>query len=132
MRSPEYKRTAFKWNQSGSTPAANWLKAMWNEEDSTNNSTSSLEEQIKDPESMYQFYKDIIEVRKENDALMQGKYISYDCNDAQIMSYKRISDKQSIIVIHNFANNDKVVNLEKMELGKVLFRSNKGNIVIIG
>ena len=24
----EYKRTAFKWNQSGSTPAANWLKAM--------------------------------------------------------------------------------------------------------
>lgn len=123
----EYKRTAFKWNESGSKPTANWLKTMWNQEDTTNNATVSVEEQIKDSESMYQFYKELIKVRKANNALTQGKFIAYDSKDSQIMAYERISDTQSVIVIHNFSPDRKEINVQDLSLGKVVFSSQKEN-----
>ncbi|WP_167954988.1 alpha-amylase family glycosyl hydrolase [Anaerosporobacter faecicola] len=119
----EYKRTAFKWNADGSAPTANWLKAMWKQEDTTNTDVASLEEQENDPDSLYQYYKNIIALRKNTDALMNGTYTAYDCQDSQIMSYIRESEKQKVLVIHNFADKKKQVICEDQDLGDVLYAS---------
>ena len=119
-----YKRTAFKWNKDGSAPTADWIKAFSGEEDTMNTETPSLEEQIQDENSMYQYYKNIIALRKNNDALLNGSYIAYDFKDSQIMVYERVSDKQKVLVIHNFSKETKKVTFDKGELSEVLFDSN--------
>ncbi|WP_455714173.1 alpha-amylase family glycosyl hydrolase [Anaerosporobacter sp.] len=118
------KRTAFKWNKDGSAPTADWMKAYSGEGDTMNTKTPSLEEQLKDENSMYQYYKDIIALRKSSDALMNGSYKAYDFHDSQIMAYERISNQQKVLVVHNFSNKTKKVSFDKGKLSKVLFDSN--------
>lgn len=118
------KRTAFKWNKDGSAPTADWIKAFSGEEDTMNTKTPSLEEQMDDENSMYQYYKDIIALRKSNEALMNGSYKAYDFKDSQIMAYERVSDQQKVLVVHNFSNETKKVSFNEGELSKVLFDSN--------
>ena len=120
----KYKRTAFKWNNDGSAPTADWIKTFSGEEDTMNTKTPSLEEQIEDENSMYQYYKSIIALRKNSDALMNGSYKAYDFKDSQIMAYERVSDKQQVLVIHNFSGETKKVTFDKGELSEVLFDSN--------
>lgn len=118
------KRTAFKWNKDGSAPTADWIKAYSGKADTMNTKTPSLEEQMQDKNSMYQYYKDIIALRKSSEALMNGSYKAYDFKDSQIMAYERVSDKQQVLVIHNFSSAKKKVNFDEGELGNVLFDSN--------
>lgn len=118
------KRTAFKWNKDGSAPTADWIKAYSGKADTMNTKTPSLEEQMEDENSMYQYYKDIIALRKSSEALMNGSYKSYDFKDSQIMAYERVSDKQQVFVIHNFSGEIKKVSFDGGKLGNVLFDSN--------
>ena len=43
------------------------------------------------------------------------------------MAYERISDTQSVLVIHNFSPDRKEVNVKDLSLGKVIFSSQKEN-----
>ena len=119
-----YKRTAFKWNKDGSIPTADWIKAAWDEEDTMNKETTSLEEQIEDENSMFQYYKNIIALRKSSDALMNGSYKAYDLKDSQIMAYERESENQKVLVVHNFSGEKKTVTIDGIKTGTILFDSN--------
>lgn len=119
-----YKRTAFKWNKDGIAPTADWIKAAWAEEDTMNKETPSLEEQMQDENSMYQYYKNIIALRKNSDALMNGSYMACDLKDSQIMAYERESTNQKVLVVHNFSGEKKKVSIDGIKTGSVLFDNN--------
>ena len=73
------RREAFEWYQSGEGKGmAYWYKntgAWWTNSNGKPYDGISLEEQLKDPQSLYHFYKKIIALRKNNVALSKGKYV---------------------------------------------------------
>lgn len=114
-------RTPFIWSKSGD------MNTSW-EEDSQNEDTPSLEEQMADENSMYYFYKKLIAVRKNNDALLNGDYTAVKTDNSNVMAYIRESEGQKLLVIHNLSEETTSVNISGYELGAVLYESSIGSM----
>lgn len=110
----EMIRTPFLWSKTGD------MNTTW-ESDRQNIATATLEEQMADENSMYNFYKNIISVRKGNDALMNGSFKAVDTGNTGVMSYVRESDKQKLLVIHNFSANEQVIDCSEFILGEIVY-----------
>ncbi|MCD7035770.1 alpha-glucosidase [Metabacillus sp. GX 13764] len=93
-------RTPMQWNKEkngGFSNGTPWFGA------NLNYVKCNVEEQMSDPESIYHFYKKMINLRKENDVLIYG---SYDCildEDKQIYAYTRTLDDQKALIICNIS-----------------------------
>lgn len=92
---------------------------------SINDTTTPLSNQLDDNNSMYNHYKNIINLRKSTIALSKGNYESIDVNNFSIMAYKRSYKNESYYIFHNLSNskiefkfNDTISN------GDIIFRSN--------
>jgi alpha-amylase len=95
----EYRRQPFLWGDP--TYQTNWLPS-----DQSNDDTETLNEQINDTDSLYKAYQEMIEIRKNNPALMYGNYYKpYNGNVTQVQGYIRYYQyedfEQAILVIHN-------------------------------
>lgn len=118
----EMIRTPFLWSKNGD------MNTTW-ESDRQNIATAPLEEQKADENSMYNFYKNIINVRKENDALINGSFKAVNTGNTGVMSYVRESDKQKILVIHNFSANEQVIDCSEFVFGEIVYTTtDNGNI----
>ena len=112
-------REAFKWTDSKK------LDYAYTMDFSINDTTTPLSNQLDDNNSMYNRYKNIINLRKSNIALSKGNYESIDVNNFSIMAYKRSYKNESYYIFHNLSNskiefkfNDTISN------GDIIFRSN--------
>ena len=112
-------REAFKWTDSKKSDYAYTMDF------SINDTTTPLSNQLDDNNSMYNHYKNIINLRKSTIALSKGNYESIDVNNSSIMAYKRSYKNESYYIFHNLSNskiefkfNDTISN------GDIIFRSN--------
>lgn len=112
-------REAFKWTDSKK------LDYAYTMDFSINDTTTPLSNQLDDNNSMYNHYKNIINLRKSTIALSKGNYESIDVNNFSIMAYKRSYKNESYYIFHNLSNskiefkfNDTISN------GDIIFRSN--------
>lgn len=112
-------REAFKWTDSKK------LDYAYTMDFSINDTTTPLSNQLDDNNSMYNHYKNIINLRKSTIALSKGNYESIDVNNSSIMAYKRSYKNESYYIFHNLSNskiefkfNDTISN------GDIIFRSN--------
>ncbi|MGM9977409.1 MAG: alpha-amylase family glycosyl hydrolase [Clostridium sp.] len=112
-------REAFKWTDSKKSDYAYTMDF------SINDTTTPLSNQLDDNNSMYNHYKNIINLRKSNIALSKGNYESIDVNNSSIMAYKRSYENEDYYIFHNLSNsriefefNDTISN------GDIIFRSN--------
>ncbi len=96
-------REPYLWGNSNAQTA-------W-EEIKNNATTPTLEIQKKDPESLYNYYKKWIALRKGNEALKYGDLQIINVNDSQILAYKRTYKNKSVIILHNLSNTEKTVNV---------------------
>lgn len=124
-------REAFKWTDSKKSDYAYTMDF------SINDTTIPLSNQIDDNNSIYNHYKNIINLRKSNITLSKGNYESIDINNSSIMAYKRSYENEDYYIFHNLSNskiefefNDTISN------GGIIFRSNlnsslKNNKVIL-
>jgi glycosidase len=104
------EREAFEWYKSDTGKGM----AIWYENsgpwwDSTNlkpNDGISLEEEKPDPNSLFNFYKKMISIRKNNPVIFDGKYQTLVNTNDSVFSYQRSNSKKAIMV---------VVNLSEME-----------------
>ncbi|MCD4827279.1 MAG: hypothetical protein K8Q99_05835 [Acholeplasmataceae bacterium] len=95
----EYRRQPFLWGEA--TYQTSWLPS-----DQSNSNTDNLNEQINDEDSLYFAYQEMIEIRKNNPALMYGNYYkTYIDNKLQVQGYVRYYQyedyEQAVLVIHN-------------------------------
>src|SRR5690606_28724553 len=94
-------RTPMQWNQehqAGFTTAnKTWLKV------NPNYPNINVAEQLKDQDSILNFYKKLIRIRKENEVFVYGMYELLEPNHPHLFVYTRTLDGEKAIVINNFA-----------------------------
>lgn len=116
-------REPFKWTADGSGMDTDWEDMLSNE------TTPALSEQLEDEGSMYHYYKKLISVRKNSEALSKGKFKAIDAGSDDVMAYSRVSDSQTVYAVHNFTDEKVTVKLPEAKGGKVLFTgSGKGEL----
>ncbi|MGM0508968.1 MAG: alpha-amylase family glycosyl hydrolase [Fusobacteriota bacterium] len=71
----------------------------------------SLEEQMKDPESVYTHYKKLIEIRQSTNAFSRGGYKELEMEDG-LYGYALGYEDEGYIVIHNISDEQKSLDLE--------------------
>ena len=94
-------RTPMQWNNSkyaGFSEAEPWIGV------NENYLEINVEDELKDKNSILNFYKKLIELRKSNEALIYGKYELILKDHEQIYSYMRIHEKDKYIVICNLCD----------------------------
>ena len=88
---------------------------------------ASVEAQQDDPESILSHYKEVIKVRKETPALMNGDIDEYVLDSQEIVSYIRMTEDQRVLVLINLTGKEMVQELEADPnygaFTNVLFRS---------
>ncbi|WP_244833763.1 alpha-amylase family glycosyl hydrolase [Clostridium sp. BJN0001] len=92
------KRTPFIWSTSDNSMNTSW------EPDMMNKKTNPLDAQINDNNSMYNFYKNLISVRKNNPELITGKYKNIELDNKSILGYVRELDGKKVYVFHNLSD----------------------------
>jgi alpha-glucosidase len=82
-----------------------------------------VNDQIEDLNSQLSFTRDVIALRKQNEALRFGKYIPYDLHDDGVLCFGRETagrDAQRLLMIFNFSNEPKTARLPPQTAGVVL------------
>lgn len=108
-------RQAFEWYKSDQGKGmAYWykVKGPWKNQfnDDKPDDGISLEEEINDPNSLWNFYQKMISLRKENPVFIKGDYKSLSNNNDKIYSFERtFGDKKAIVSINLSDKNQDVV-----------------------
>lgn len=117
-------REAFEWYQSVEGQGmALWYKntgPWWDQTNLKDNDGISLEEQQADPNSLWNYYKNLIALRKANSAIQTGKFQFLDSNNNQVLSFLRWNDTQAILVLINLSKKDETVTLDISKLPVVV------------
>lgn len=121
-------RQAFEWykNDEGAGMAYWYKNGPWWAHYNTNipNDGISLEEEKDDPESLWNFYRKIIILRKNNSVITTGTYISVANNNDHVFSYMRYNGRQKIVVVVNLS-------AQKQDVTVDISPGNKASIVAL-
>ena len=93
-------RTPFQWNNSnnaGFTIGEPWLKV------NPNYKTINVSVQEQDPDSVLNYFKKMVRLRKQNLSLVYGKYTLLDPDNPDVYSYLREYQDERIVVLLNFS-----------------------------
>ena len=101
------QREAFRWFKSNDEPGmALWYKdtgPWWDETNLMADDGVSLEEEQADPNSLWYFYRDLLHLRKNNEALASGKYEVLANENDYVFSFFRAKDEHAAIVLINLS-----------------------------
>ena len=116
-------REAFEWNADANGKGmALWYKNTGPWWDSTHvkpNDGISLEEERRDTNSLWNYYKKIIRLKKSIPALAHGTYLSVANENDHIFSFLRTTDTDRALVIVNLSGSTESVKI-KLTVGSVL------------
>lgn len=102
ITSRDNARTPMQWDKSenaGFTKVTPWINV------NPNYKEINVEDSLKDKNSIFYYYKDLINLRHENDVIVYGDVELICAEDENVFAYKRNLKNQEIIVILNFYNN---------------------------
>ena len=102
------ERTPMQWDDSanaGFSKAKPWLPVP------ASYKTHNVADELKDPNSVLSFYKDVLRLRHTNQALINGSYTPLNENDQNVLSYLRMYRDQAVLVALNMSSSEQKVNL---------------------
>lgn len=111
--SRDNSRTPMQWDESpnaGFTTGTSWIGV------NPNYKEINVAGQKKDTDSVFNFYKKMISIKKQNDILIYGKYDLILENHEQIFAYTRTLDNEKVIVICNLTASEAVYEYEDEKL----------------
>ncbi len=103
-------RTPMQWDDSenaGFTSGQPWLKVNLNYKE------INAESQLKDENSIFNYYKKLIKIRKSNPVVVYGKYELMLEENKEIFAYTRTLENEMLLVICNFTGNETEFVLER-------------------
>ncbi len=111
------RREAFEWykNVEGKGMAL-WYKNTGKWWDKTNlkpNDGISLEEQINDSNSLFNYYKKLIKLKQTNAALANGNYENAVNNNDKVFSFYRNYESSKVLIAVNLSNEIQTATLEQ-------------------
>jgi len=108
------ERTPMQWTggtNAGFTSGTPWLPVP------ASAATHNVEAERKDPNSVFAFYKTLLHLRKNETAFREGKYVSLNENDANVLSYLRQANGETILVAINFSPTKQAPNFDLSKQG---------------
>jgi alpha-amylase len=120
VKPDEKIREPFRWTAEPVAPNAMWTS--WTH----NLNTSPYEQQVKDPQSLWSMYRDLIRTRRELPILKFGDLSAIDFGSNRILGYQRQDEQKTIWVIHNLSGQSIDLNLDRS--GLILL--NHGNNIL--
>ncbi|HEY0827346.1 MAG TPA: alpha-glucosidase [Bacilli bacterium] len=116
-------RTPMQWNaheQAGFTSGQPWIAV------NPNYRTINVEESLQDKDSIFNYYKKLIELRKLNPIMIYGDYDIIEEDHDQIYAYTRTLSKEKWLVLLNFSDKE-----AQFDLPEALKPYSDGNELII-
>ncbi len=117
-------RTPMHWTDeknAGFSDAAPWIKVNPNYTD------INVEDQERNSESILNFYRKMVQFRKDNPTLVYGEYESIQNNHQHIYAYRRWDDVNEFLVVLNFS--DQVVDFDPIITGLELLIYNYSDAI---
>ncbi|MFV5691628.1 glycoside hydrolase family 13 protein [Flavobacterium sp. LT1R49] len=99
--SRENGRTPFQWDDTqnaGFTSGTPWLKV------NPNYKTINAEAEEKDPNSVLNYFRKLVQLRKKEPTLVYGKYTLLDKENPNVYAYTRELDGKKLLVLLNFTD----------------------------
>lgn len=94
-------RTPMQWNAGhgvGFTTGSPWESAQ------PDSATANVAVEDGNPRSMLNLYRRLIHLRKENDALADGRLVPLETHDEHVLAYLRASARQTVLVVANLSD----------------------------
>ncbi|MFC0272185.1 alpha-glucosidase [Metabacillus herbersteinensis] len=101
-------RTPFQWDESenaGFTSGKPWLKINHNYKD------INAKLAVADSDSIYHYYRRLIELRKKNSIIVYGEYELIMAEHQQIFAFTRTYENEKLLVITNFSGEEVMCDL---------------------
>jgi len=126
--SRENARTPVQWNKeknAGFTTGTPWFNI------NENYTEINVDDAEKDPDSILNFYRKLINYRKDNELVIYGKYKEYYHTNPNLYVYERVLNNERLLVVCSFRENSvkftapKGYNLEDGELVACNYSDNK-------
>ena len=110
-------RTPFQWDageNAGFTTGTPWLKV------NDNHSEINVEAENKNPNSVLNYFRKMVKLRKELPELVYGKYQLLDKNNEKIYAYTRTLGDKKVLVLLNFSTDKSSFDISTFNKGKGL------------
>jgi len=107
-KSRDNARTPVQWDatdQAGFTAGTPWIKV------NPNYKEINVAQALADPDSVFHYYKKLIQLRKENPIIVYGKYDLIPDDHEEIYAFTRTLDDDRLLIILNFSENTPEFNL---------------------
>ena len=125
-------RQAFEWYKSDTGKGmAYWYKngPWWtNSNNDVPNDGISLEEEKNDPNSLWNYYREMIALRKSNPVLINGAYKTLNNNNNQVFSFLRYKDGKQVVVAVNLSDKAQKAVIETKNISYNCTRILRGSI----
>ena len=116
-KSRDNARTPMQWDASenaGFTAGTPWIAV------NPNYKKVNVADQLKREDSVFNYYKKLIRLRKENEIIVYGNYELLLPEDENIFAYVRTLDNQKLLVVCNFSKSEQKFDFSGYENTKVL------------
>jgi alpha-glucosidase len=103
------ERTPMQWNDdanAGFSQAKPWLPVP------PTYKTHNVAAESKDPNSILEFYRNLLKLRHTNPALLDGGYAALNENDPNVLSYLRTYKNQTVLVALNMSGSVQKVDFQ--------------------
>ena len=111
-KSRDNARTPMQWSShknGGFTDGNPWIAVNPNYRD------INVENELSDEDSILHFYKKLIELRKNEKALVYGDFIPVLEDNKEVFAYYRVYGKEKYLVVCNFFGRDRIIEVEHMQ-----------------
>ena len=108
------ERTPMQWNDSpnaGFSQATPWLPVP------ASYKTHNVASELKDPDSVLQFYKHLLALRHQERALLDGDYVALNQDNPNVLSYLRRYKNEAVLVVLNMSATAQQVSFNLSEEG---------------
>ena len=108
------ERTPMQWNDSanaGFSPATPWLPVP------DSYKTHNVASELKDPDSILNFYRHLLALRREDAPLRDGDYVPLNQSDSNVLSYLRRYKDEAVLVVLNMSGSDQKVSFDLASQG---------------
>lgn len=107
-RSRDNSRTIMQWSDeehAGFTKGTPWIQAI------DNYRQINVEKSLKDEQSILEYYRKLIQLRKKYDIIGSGSYVPFMEDHPTVFAYKRESEREELLVLANFYETKTTVQL---------------------
>lgn len=106
----ENKRLPFLWSATNNKGIPKPPTAATQKVDTS--VVTALDKQIKDKNSLVNFYKQIIKIKNENPAIARGKVEAIDSGVKELCVYKTVYEQQALYIVHNLSDSELTYELD--------------------